>query len=344
MQLVLFIVAVSVPLLILLILRFYFHEAPQSFWYFSVADCSIPCLVLIYVWEALLYVQVAEYPSQLGGVDIKSACTFMLESAIYLCLIWTFACFMDSVLHWMKSRIPCKGMEETFDHLANWAAVLLKTLGIAIVFIAYLGLTSLFFNEEASTFRKSLASLVVGSVVLATVFLRQIAMSYLYLTYIIWEGHFSLGDEIVVYERDQGTVRGIVKSVDAHFTHIEGLDGTLCLVPNMLVVKAMLTRFTPSVHQSLEVHCCFDYNTTPSQFQAFVTKATLAASRVIDESLTAQQTMPSRSSPQSATAASPETGASAARVHLAQNPMQPCGVALTVGNDYWGIGKGGMRG
>jgi hypothetical protein len=300
------ILIVVFPLIVLWFMEKFLRSTgkAKSFLEICMMRCSRPLFLLVSLWISFLIVRTAEYPAELRGVDVKSLVTFCLEFVIYLCLVWLYSTLVDAVFLWMRFRVPESGMEETFDVLASWASSLLKALGFAIVFIVYLGLTSLFFSEEASTFRKAIASVVVGSIVIATVFLRQIAMSYLYLAYIIWEGHFSIGDEVVIYERDQGTARGVVAAVDAHFTHLVGTDGTLCLVPNLLVVKGMLTKTSRTPAQlCLEVPCALHYDTTNAQIENFIAAAKICAATAV---------------------------AGDPRVRMLDSPMQPGGVGLTV--------------
>ena len=304
-------------------------KTPQTLIEACLGKCSKPFVLLVSLWISFLFVRIAEYPAELRGVDIKSATTFCLETVMYICLVWLYSSIVDAVFQWMKGQIPHSGFEETFDTLAGYASILLKALGFAIVFIIYLGLTSLFFSEEAATFRKAIASVVVGSIVLATVFLRQIAISYLYLTYIIWEGHFSIGDEIIVYERDQGTARGIVSAVDAYFTHLVGADGTVCLVPNLHVVKGMLTRISASAPLCLEVPCAVHYKATSAQIESFMAAAKKAAALILD-----RPGAPSDSeSPWLGGAGAGVVAVRAgwdARVRLVDDPMQQGGIGLAV--------------
>ena len=226
-----------------------------------VTETKLPVLALLSCWAVFgVFVCTRGSPTLVRGVPLKEYCITGLEALIYFCLVWLFSSFVDGCLGYLKCRtnVLKSGISSTFDLLADRSGLILKILGTSSCFVIYLGLVSFFFSQEAATFRKFLASLFLGLGGIAAV-LRMIAVDYLNLVYIIWEGNFSLGDEIQVYDRMQGTVCGVVRAVDSSFTEIVGSDGVSCLVPNKLVVNSILLKLRPGGLRKVETNLEIQY-------------------------------------------------------------------------------------
>jgi small-conductance mechanosensitive channel len=250
------------------------------------AHMAVPLSLLVLLVGLYAALAILNPPPTLAGTPLRPYLFTALNALLFLFTLFVYFRFVDVSRRALARTPPVakSRMPELFAALAAPISVGAKLLGALLAFLVVMGLLN---AAGAFTFQIFLAfvalatAAIVGAVVAA---LRGAVGEWQCAAALMTEDVLRAGEEVEVFARNFGRVRGRVESVGTRVASLVGADGGVLFVPNAVLHDAVVINHSRRRAAPVGVDLYVDPSAQPQALRALLeaVKKTLKESPFVD--------------------------------------------------------------